>query len=96
MKYFGLDKSELAGAFPDSGRSEELVVDSARPQAQLTCLEFKPSHHPHGQVPEIRKCAHHDAESLYSHFSSFENLRPNTSNDHNIISSQVRYACSEM
>jgi len=97
VKYFGLDKSELAEAFPDCGRSEELVVDSARPHAQLTCLEFKPSHHPYSQVPEIRKSVHHDAmKSQHSHFSSFENLRPNTSNDHNIISSQVRYACSEM
>lgn len=88
VKYFGYDRSEPADAFPDGGR--EIVVDGGKSHAQLTCLEFKPSPYPQGQMIEITKRNNPNAlESQESQFSNFEILQPTTSNDRNAMSTQV-------
>jgi hypothetical protein len=90
IKYFGCDKSEQSDVCHDNGRAEETVVDGARSQPLLTCLEFKPSCYPHVLESEIRKSTNNDAtQSGPSHFSTYLMQRPLTSNDFDVIAPKV-------
>jgi hypothetical protein len=87
VKYFGYDKTEQQDFYPENGRAEG-TVDGAR--SLLTCLEFKPSCTEQALEYVIRKGAHEDVlGSGQSHFSAFQLQRPTTSNDTNIVPSQV-------
>jgi hypothetical protein len=94
VKYFGLDKSENADVFPYGARAEENVMDSARSHAKMTSLEFKPSPYPQNFVNDNSNRTNLTLlESQQSQFSNFETLRPTTSNDRNVICTQVPDAC---
>jgi hypothetical protein len=94
IKYFGFDKSEQMDAYRDNGKAADSAIDIVRSQMQLTCLEFKPAHFPHALESETRGSFNNDVlQSPQLQLSTFEQLRPTTSNDQHFIPSQVPIAC---
>jgi hypothetical protein len=90
IKYFGFDKTEQVDSNRDNGKVADSGIDVVRSQMQMTCLEFKPTHYPYAQESETRRKINHNIlESPQRQLSTFEHLRPTTSNDHHVIPSQV-------